>query len=59
MTNKKTKLIRYGRTFNLGNYESSRMEIEADFPLDVEDVDCFRELHRRIIEARNALTQKD
>lgn len=24
------KSIRYGRTFNLGNYESTRLEIEAD-----------------------------
>lgn len=50
------KHIRYGRTFNLGNYESSRLEIEAEYPVGMPDVDCFRDLHRRLAEIKRSLS---
>ena len=54
---KKTKAISYGLTFNLGNYESERMDMELDFPIDMPDVECYRALHDRIIRARQDLKE--
>lgn len=52
-----SKTVRYGRTFNLGNYESSRMEIEQQFPSEMSDMECFRELHQRLAVTRRLMTQ--
>lgn len=46
------KVIRYARTFNLGHYESERIEIEEEFPATVEDRAALQALRARITEAR-------
>lgn len=47
-----SKRIRYARTFNLGNFESERIEIEEEFSAEVSDTDAIESLRLRIIQAR-------
>lgn len=49
------KVLRYGRTWYLGNYESERLEIEKQFPDDVDERAAFVELRKRLILSRQAL----
>ena len=49
------KTLRYGRNWNLGNYESERLEIEEQFPDEVNEREAFAELRKRLNESRAAL----
>lgn len=40
--------LRYGRAFNLGNYESERIEIERDIPDDVPEQEAFQLLKQAV-----------
>jgi hypothetical protein len=42
--NKKIKRVSYGRTINMGNYESVRLDLVADVPADERWQDVLDEL---------------
>ena len=33
--------LRYGRTYNMGNYQSERLEVERDFPEETPRADAL------------------
>lgn len=45
----------YSRTYNLGNFESERFEVEAQFPPGWSDAEAFAHLKERIEQARATL----
>lgn len=51
--------LRYGRNFNLGNYESERIEIEREFSNAVPSTQAILMLEKEIITARKALPPKE
>ncbi len=43
-----TYKLRYGRNFNLGNYESERIELERDIPDDFPEAEAFQLLKKAV-----------
>lgn len=48
----KLSKIRYGRTYNLGNYQSARFEAEGDLEDDENPDDAWMELFAQVDHAR-------
>ena len=45
--------LRLGRTYNLGNYESERIELERDFPDETATIDAYYELQVEVAAIHN------
>jgi hypothetical protein len=49
--------LHYGRTFNLGNYESERVEIEREFSNTVPSTQAVLVLEKEVLADRKALIE--
>lgn len=45
----KTKTIRFGRLISVAGFQNIRVELEDSFPADMPDIECLKNLQKRVI----------